>query len=123
MLGLKVGASEAGTVLDGVPAKPQPSWPARVKLVISDSHEGIKAAVPRCSKPPGSVAGALHANALAHAGKTQRRMVSAAIGTVFVQESPEALASSGAAWPTRCAKLPKLSALHGRGLSTTCSRS
>ena len=28
-------------------------------------------------------------NALAHAGKTQRRMVSAAIGTVFVQESPK----------------------------------
>ena len=29
-------------------------------------------------------------NALAHAGKTQRRMVSAAIGTVFVQDSAEA---------------------------------
>ncbi len=29
-------------------------------------------------------------NALAHAGKTQRRMVSAAIGTVFVQESADA---------------------------------
>ena len=28
--------------------------------------------------------------ALAHAGKTQRRMVSAAIGTVFVQDSAEA---------------------------------
>ena len=29
-------------------------------------------------------------NALAHAGKTQRRMVSAAIGTVFVQDTAEA---------------------------------
>jgi putative transposase len=29
-------------------------------------------------------------NALAHAGKTQRRMVSAAIGTVFVQDSADA---------------------------------
>ena len=32
-------------------------------------------------------------NALAHASKTQRRMVSAAIGTVFVQETPEAAKS------------------------------
>src|SRR5690606_33570791 len=62
-----------------------------VKLVISDSHEGIKAAAakalkatwPRCRVH-------LMRNALAHAGKTQRRMVSAAIGTVFVQESAEA---------------------------------
>lgn len=29
-------------------------------------------------------------NALAHAGKTQRRVVSAAIATVFVQETAEA---------------------------------
>lgn len=29
-------------------------------------------------------------NALAHAGKTQRRMVSAAIGTIFVQDSADA---------------------------------
>ena len=29
-------------------------------------------------------------NALAHAGKTQRRMVAAAIGTVFVQDTAEA---------------------------------
>ena len=32
-------------------------------------------------------------NALAHAGKTQGRMVSAAIGTVFVQDSADAARS------------------------------
>jgi len=62
-----------------------------VRLVVSDAHEGLKQAIAK-------VIGAtwqrcrVHfmRNALAHAGKTQRRMVSAAIGTVFVQESAEA---------------------------------
>ena len=40
-------------------------------------------------------------NALAFANKTQRRMVSAAIGTVFVQETPEAARTAVAhAWPS-----------------------
>jgi transposase-like protein len=62
-----------------------------VKLVISDSHEGVKAAASKVLKATWQRC-RVHfmRNALAHAGKTQRRMVSAAIGTVFVQESPEA---------------------------------
>ena len=62
-----------------------------VKLVISDAHEGLKAAVARV----------LHAswqrcrvhfmrNALAHAGKSQRRIVSAWIGTAFAQDDADA---------------------------------
>ena len=62
-----------------------------VKLVISDAHEGIKAAVAKV----------LHAswqrcrvhfmrNALAHAGRQGRRVVSAFIGTAFVQDDAEA---------------------------------
>ena len=51
-------------------------------------------------------------NALAHAGKTQRRMVSAAIGTVFVQDSADA---ARAQWRTGAdqlrSKFPKLGAL------------
>lgn len=51
-------------------------------------------------------------NALAHAGKTQRRMVSAAIGTVFVQDSPEAAREQWRAVAEQLrAKFPKLSAL------------
>ncbi len=59
-----------------------------VKLVISDSHEGIKAAAAKVLKATWQRC-RVHfmRNALAHAGKTQRRMVSAAIGTVFVQDS------------------------------------
>jgi putative transposase len=62
-----------------------------VKLVISDAHEGLKAAIAK-------VLGAtwqrcrVHfmRNALAHAGKAQRRIVSAWIGTAFAQDDAEA---------------------------------
>src|ERR1700746_2600624 len=62
-----------------------------VKLVISDGHEGLKAAIVK-------VLGAtwqrcrVHfmRNALAYAGKTQRRIVSAWIGTAFAQDDAEA---------------------------------
>ena len=61
-----------------------------VKLVVSDAHEGLKAAV-------GKVLGTtwqrcrVHfmRNAMAHAGKTQRRIVSAWIGTAFAQDDAE----------------------------------
>jgi putative transposase len=51
-------------------------------------------------------------NTLAHASKIQRRMVSAAIGTVFVQESPEAVKKQWRSVADQLRdKLPKLSAL------------
>ena len=52
-----------------------------VKLVISDAHEGLKAASCRVH---------FMRNTLAHAGKTQRRIVSAWIGTAFAQDDAEA---------------------------------
>ena len=83
VLGMKVGASEA-----------EPFWTEflrslmrrglrGVRLVISDSHEGIKAATAKVLKASWQRC-RVHfmRNALAHAPKTQRRMVSAAIATV-----------------------------------------
>jgi putative transposase len=113
VLGMKVGASEA-----------EPFWTEflrsltrrglrGVKLVISDSHEGIKAAVAKVLKTTWQRC-RVHfmRNALAHAGKTQRRMVSAAIGTAFVQDSPEAARQQWRAVADQLrAKFPKLSAL------------
>jgi putative transposase len=113
VLGLKVGASEA-----------EPFWTEflrslnrrglrGVKLVISDSHEGIKAATAKVLKATWQRC-RVHfmRNALAHAGKTQRRMVSAAIGTVFVQDSADA---ARAQWRSVAdqlrGKFPKLGAL------------
>ena len=91
VLGLKVDASEA-----------EPFWTEFLrilnrlglrgfKLVISDSHESIKAAVSKVLKATWQRC-RMHfmRNVLAHAGKAQRRMVSVAIENVFVQETAEA---------------------------------
>jgi putative transposase len=48
-----------------------------VKLVVSDAHEGLKAAITKVL------------DATAYAGKTQRRVVSAWIGTAFAQDDAE----------------------------------
>ncbi len=54
-------------------------------------HEGIKAAVSKALRLLGSsIRVHFMRNALAQAGKSQLHMVSAAIGTVFVQDTPEA---------------------------------
>jgi putative transposase len=98
VLGMHVGASEA-----------EPFWTEflrslmrrglrGVKLVISDSHEGLKAAVRKV----------MHAtwqrcrvhfmrNVLVHAPAGQRRVVSALIGTIFAQETE---AAARAQWRT-----------------------
>jgi len=91
VLGMDVGPSEAETFWTGFLRQLARRGLRGVKLVVSDAHEGIKAAVTKV----------LHAswqrcrvhfmrNALAHAGKTQRRVVSAFIGTAFVQDDADA---------------------------------
>ncbi len=113
VLGMAIGPSEA-----------EPFWTeflrslARrglrgVKLVISDAHEGIKAAVAKV----------LHAswqrcrvhfmrNVLAHAGRQGRRVVAAFIGTAFVQDDAEAASKQWRAVADQLRpKVPKLAAL------------
>ncbi len=94
VLGLKVGASEAEPFWTEFLGSLNRRGLRGVKLVISDSHEGIKAAACKVLKATWQRC-RVHfmRNALAHAGKTQRRMVSAAIGTVFVQDTPDAAQS------------------------------
>jgi hypothetical protein len=60
------------------------------KLVISEAHEGLKAAAAKVLKATWQRC-RVHfmRNALAYANKTQRRMVSAAIATVFAQETAQ----------------------------------
>ena len=72
-----------------------------VKLVISDAHEGIKASVAKVFSATWQRC-RVHfmRNALAHAGKSGRRVVSAFIATAFAQETPEAARRSGVASPT-----------------------
>ena len=61
------------------------------KLVISDAHEGLKAAITKILSATWQRC-RVHfmRNALAYAGKTQRRIVSAWIGTAFAQDDDAA---------------------------------
>jgi transposase-like protein len=82
-------------------------------LVISDAHEGIKAAVSKVLCASWQRCRVHFArNVLAHAGKSGRRVVSAFIGTAFAQETPEAASSQ---WRNVAdqirPKVPKLAAI------------
>jgi putative transposase len=113
VLGLAVGPSEA-----------EPFWTdflrsltrrglRGVKLVISDAHEGLKAAIAKVLKASWQRC-RVHfiRNALAHAGKGQRQMVLALINTVFAQDSTE---TASAQWRVVAdqlrGKFPKLAAM------------
>src|ERR1700710_1577330 len=62
-----------------------------VKLVVSDAHEGLKAAITRgLSATWQRCRVHFMRNALAYAGKTQRRIVSAWVGTAFAQDDAAA---------------------------------
>jgi putative transposase len=62
-----------------------------VKLVVSDAHEGLKAAITKILSATWQRC-RVHfmRNAMAHAGKTQRRIVSAWVGTAFAQDDAAA---------------------------------
>jgi putative transposase len=113
VLGMDIGPSEA-----------EPFWVAflrklarrglrGVKLVISDAHEGLKAAITKVLSATWQRC-RVHfmRNALAHAGKSGRRVVSAFVATAFAQNDAE---SAKQQW-RRVAdqlrpKVPKLAAL------------
>jgi len=84
-----------------------------VKLVISDAHEGLKAAAAKVLKASWQRC-RVHflRNALAYANKGQRQMVFALINTIFAQETAEA---AHAQWRIVTdqlqAKFPKLAAM------------
>jgi transposase-like protein len=91
VLGMAIGPSEAETFWTDFLRKLARRGLRGVKLVISDAHEGIKAAIAKV----------LHAtwqrcrvhfmrNVLAYAGRQGRRVVAAFIGTAFVQDDAEA---------------------------------
>ena len=113
VLGMDIGPSEA-----------EPFWTAflrklarrglhGVKLVISDAHEGLKAAISKILSATWQRC-RVHfmRNALAHAGKSGRRVVSAFVATAFAQNDAD---SAKQQW-RRVAdqlrpKVPKLAAL------------
>jgi len=84
-----------------------------VKLAVSDAHEGLKAAITKILSATWQRC-RVHfmRNATAHAGKAQRRIVSAWVGTAFAQDDA---AAAGKQWRHVADELrprvPKLAAL------------
>jgi putative transposase len=91
VLGLAIGPSEAETFWTDFLRKLTRRGLRGVKLVISDSHEGIKAAVARVLNATWQRC-RVHfmRNALAHANRQGRRVASAFIATAFAQDDAEA---------------------------------
>jgi putative transposase len=91
VLGMAIGASEAETFWTDFLRNLARRGLRGVKLVISDAHEGIKAAVARVFNATWQRCRVHFArNALAHAGRSGRRVVSAFIATAFAQETADA---------------------------------
>ena len=111
--GMAIGASEAETFWVDFLRKLKRRGLAGVKLVISDAHEGIKAAVARVFRATWQRC-RVHfmRNVLAHAGRSGRRVVAAFIATAFAQDHADA---ARAQWRQVAdqvrTKLPKLAAL------------
>ncbi len=91
VLGLAIGASEAETFWTDFLRKLARRGLRGVKLVISDAHEGLKAAITKVLNATWQRCRVrFMRNVLAHAGKQGRRVVSAFIGTAFAQDDAEA---------------------------------
>jgi transposase-like protein len=90
VLGMTIGCSEAEVFWTDFLRSLARRGLRGTKLVISDSHEGIKAAVSKvfCATWQRCRVHFMR-NLLAHAGKSGRRVVSAFVATAFAQETPE----------------------------------
>ncbi len=113
VLGMDIGPSEAETFWTAFLRKLARRGLRGVKLVISDAHEGIKAAVSKVLRATWQRC-RVHfmRNALAHAGKSGRRVVSAFIATAFAQDDAGAAKTQWRKVADQLRpKLPKLATL------------
>jgi transposase-like protein len=112
VLGMDIGPSEAETFWTAFLRKLARRGLRGVKLVVSDAHEGIKAAVSKVLTAAWQRC-RVHfmRNALAHAGKSGRRVVSAFIATAFAQDDAGAASQQWRKVADQLRpKLPKLAA-------------
>jgi putative transposase len=113
VLGMAVGPSEAEPFWTNFLRSLTRRGLRGVKLVIADSHEGLKAAAAKVLKATWQRC-KVHflRNALAHAGKGQRQMVLAMINTVFAQETLDAAIAQWRVVADQLrSKFPKLAAM------------
>jgi transposase-like protein len=113
VLGMDIGPSEAEPIWTDFLRKLARRGLRGVKLVVSDAHEGLKAAIAKvlCATWQRCRVHFMR-NVLAHAGKSGRRVVSAFIATAFAQDDADA---AKAQWRKVAdqirPKLPKLAAI------------
>src|SRR5688572_21552937 len=113
VLGMEIGTSEAEPIWTEFLRKLTRRGLGGVKLVVSDAHEGIKAAISKvlCATWQRCRVHFMR-NALAHAGKSGRRVVSAFIATAFAQDTPEAASTQWRSVADQIRpKIPKLATL------------
>ena len=113
VLGMDIGPSEAEPFWTGFLRKLARRGLRGVKLVISDAHEGLKAAISKVLSATWQRC-RVHfmRNALAHAGRSGRRVVSAFVATAFAQNDAEAAKQQWRRVADQLRpKLPRLAAL------------
>ena len=113
VLGMDIGPSEAEPFWTAFLRKLARRGLRGVKLVVSDAHEGIKASVAKVLTASWQRC-RVHfmRNALAHAGKSGRRVVSAFIATAFAQDDAAAASRQWRSVADQLRpKLPKLANL------------
>ena len=113
ILGMGLGPSEAAVFWLGFLRSLQVRGLQGVKLVISDAHEGLKAAVAQVFKTTWQRC-RVHfmRNALAYVPKAQHQMVAAAIRTVFAQDTQAAASKTWRQVADQLRpRIPKLAAL------------
>ena len=110
---MEIGSSEAEPIWTAFLRKLTRRGLRGVKLVVSDAHEGLKAAITKvlCATWQRCRVHFMR-NVLAHAGKSGRRVVSAFIATAFAQETPETASQQWRAVADQIRpKVPKLAAI------------
>jgi transposase-like protein len=117
VLGMDIGPSEAETFWTEFLRKLARRGLRGVKLVISDAHEGIKAAVSKVMNATWQRC-RVHfmRNVMAHAGKSGRRVVSAFMSAAFAQDDADAAKTQWRKVADQLRpKLPKLAAVLDEG--------
>jgi putative transposase len=121
VLGMEVGTSEAEPIWTEFLRKLTRRGLRGVKLVVSDAHEGIKAAVSKVLSATWQRC-RVHfmRNVLAHAGKSGRRVAAAFIATASRRTRRRRQARSGAPLPTRSGPKCRSSQQSWMRPKTTC---
>jgi transposase-like protein len=121
VLGMDIGPSEAEPFWVGFLCKLGRRGLRGVRLVVSDAHEGLKAAITKVLSATWQRCRVdFMRNALAHAGKSGRRVVSAFVATAFVQNDSDAAKQQWRRVADQLRpKLPKLAALMDEAETTS----